>query len=135
MIRWWAATGAMVILAAACGGDDNSVDRAYVSETCKARLAFKTATEAEPRSPRKDDGAVGDLVLALSKTKPPADARSYRDATVRFLTDARKQVAKNGVIAVEILDAPLPSREVGARLDKIALKDEDCVRAEFTFED
>ena len=128
-------TLAVAVAANACGGDDNSTDRSYVSDTCKARLAFQTATEADSVSPQKADAAVGDLVLALSKTKPPTDAKSYQDQTIRFLTDARKQVAKNGVLAFEILDAPLPPRGVGARLDAIALKDQDCVRAAFTFED
>lgn len=142
--------GAAAFGLAACGGDDGGgggtgSDEQYVGAICSALLTFQddlAKVVAGAKGDETDEEAAKLIVEPLEKylsnlkkAKPPADVKEYHNDVVAKTTDAVKKIKedKNLDAFNEIQDSKEPPQKIKDRLNAAAEKNEDCVKADFTF--
>jgi len=120
-----------------------SIDAAYVSGFCKAGLAsqadansVKPSGQPTPEDFKKLGPVVAKWADALQRLSPPTDVRSFHDTLVK---EARVTAAnltagtgpRDPFLALEQMTLP---PKIGARLQAVAAKDPDCVKANIHFD-
>lgn len=159
--RLWAFTGLLaagLLFAAACGGDSKSSgggpgggggtgsDESYVAALCKAELkfadSFNKAMSGDPSKltdpnevAKMFTGPFDQLAKDMKAANPPKDVKEYHDQLVKAISDASTQLKNNKDISQLDFGSNIkePPQDVSDRLQKIADKNEDCKKADFSF--
>lgn len=139
-------------LLAACGGDDDGGggtgnDEDYVAAICKAGKEFQEELLAA-FSDIDLDASEEDQIKAFAEpfeafanaiedANPPSDLREWHSNTVKEINKIVDQIKDGDVDALESNEDPLADPPAGAaeRLQAIAENNEDCIEADFTFDE
>lgn len=144
-----------LLFAAACGGDDSSggnpagagsgSDEAYVAAICKAQARFFESFDKAMSDPSKLNdpkeaaklfiGPFEQLEKDVKAARPPKDVKEYHDQMVKAISGASTQLKDSKDITTLDLESDIkdPPQEITDRLQKIAEKNEDCQKADFSF--
>jgi hypothetical protein len=136
---------------AACGDDDGGgggSDEAYVAAVCAAVLAFQDDINEILLDPENADATeeeatelflkpLEDYVGRLKRANPPSDVKPYHDQVVDSADAALKRVREEGTLDAfdDVAEPDDPPQAVRDRLRAAAAANDDCVEADFTFED
>ncbi len=139
-------------LLAACGGDDDGGggsgnDEDYVAAICKAGADFQEDLFAafgdiDPDASEEEQiqafaEPFENFANAIDNANPPSDLSDWHNDTVDAINEIVDQIKDGNIDALESEDDPIGEPPAGAaeRLQAIADENEDCIEADFTFDE
>ncbi len=141
------AVGAALLASCGGGGGGNGSDEDYVADICAAGAEFQDDLfaafgDVDPDASEEDQlkafvEPFENFAKALEKANPPSDIKDWHSDTVKSIKEIVKQIKDGNTDALESDEDPIgdPPAGVAERLQAIAEGNEDCISADFTFDD
>jgi hypothetical protein len=145
----FATTALLAAGLAACGDDDDGGDgggsyEEYVAAVCDATRKYEDdVDEAAAENPDASEDEAVDIILpifaeyldGIRAANPPDEVKPYHDANVERIQEGYDALEEQRTLDAldSVAEPETPPQEIADRLNELAVADEDCVAADFTF--